>query len=144
MSSDRADAIADQIRDMLKSETTMVVSYLNEGQVVSKAMYIACHKDFLEIWVNTDLTSDMVAKLNNNDLFSLYLFDNVNIRGLLLQAKASIETDHDIIRQCFKEDMASWYDGGIESRDYVVIKFTIINLRYFANSTETCLEIERQ
>ncbi len=141
---DQNKMIIDQIKGLLRSEKTMIVSYRHDDQIISKAMYIARHNDFFELWANTDLTSDMVSNLNDGEIFALYLFDKLNIRGLLLQGKAEIETDFNIIQQCFKTDMTDWYDGGIRSEDYVVLKFIVTNIKYFADSAETHLEIERQ
>lgn len=123
----------------MKADVAMC-SYIQNDQVISKAMYIVKKKDNSELWFNSDSTAELTQVIHPELKFTLFIYDQESVGSLMLVGKMEIEKNEDIKKEVWKEEFNDWYICGIQSEDYAVIHFQAMEYRIFNDGVQIKLE----
>ncbi len=134
------DEIIYLYKDLLSKKKSGVLSYINNGKIISKAVYIRFYEDN-KIWINTDANSDLCLLLSDKIEMTLYIMDEENVCGMMLMGFGKIENDIKFITKAWSHELEDWYDGGMRSDDYKVICFTYCMIKVFNNAKEISIKM---
>lgn len=126
--------------NLLNNKKTIVLSYLTDSGIVSKAAYINLH-DNEDIWINSDSTADLSLYLTSPNEITAYIFDEESVIGAMLKGVAEIEKRDEYILKSWKDEFNDWYDNGIHGGDFTVIHFRICSIKVFYNSREITISL---
>jgi general stress protein 26 len=94
-----------------------------------------------DIWMSTNTSSQKINELHRDPSASIYLSDNREYRGLLLQGAIEIRTDSESRRSVWRIGFEKYYPGGVDDPDHTVLVFKAKSGKYYEGLAKLAFEI---
>lgn len=124
------------LSNLLAKADVAICSYVRDDRVISKAMYIMKKEGNGKFWFNSDNTAELTQMIAPKVTFTILIYDKESVESLMLTGKMGIEENVDIRRELWREEFKDWYIDGIQSEDYVVIRFQAEEYRIFSDGVQ--------
>jgi general stress protein 26 len=83
-----------------------------------------------------------IKQYRNNQKACIYFCDKQGFRGVMLKGTMEIFDDEKTKKEIWKDDFSIYYKGGMNGGDFIIIKFTAKNGRYYSSFTSEDFKIE--
>jgi general stress protein 26 len=128
------DLIKKSLSILEKSSNTIIASMDMDGFPNLKAMLKPRENDGLrEFYFTTNTSSIRVKQYLTNPNASIYFYDNISFRGIMLKGKMEVLLDQDTKDRIWRDGDTLYYPLGVSDPDYCVLKFTTISCRMYEN-----------
>jgi general stress protein 26 len=130
--------IHETIGELIEKQEVGFISSIDEnGFPNTKAMYPPVKREGIKTFYwHTNSPSMRIKHYRNNPKACIYFCDKEGIRGVMLKGTMEVLDDEKIKREIWKDDFSIYYKGGMNGGDFIIIKFTAENGRYFNSSSE--------
>jgi general stress protein 26 len=126
------DQIA-RIRELLEDfDTAMLVTYGSESSFHARPMAIAKVEENCDLWFFTGRSSVKVDEIQN-DQRVLVVCQNELSRYVALHGTARLMMDHDKASELWRESYRTWFPGGINDPDLLLIRVEASDAEYWDN-----------
>lgn len=119
------------------------ISYLDsEGFPVTKAMLKPRERNGIKvIWLGTNTSSNKVRCFRENSKGSLYFVDRRFFRGVSLTGFVEVLETPEAKERIWRTGDNIYYPEGVTDPDYCVLKFTVVQGRYYSNFKSEDFEV---
>jgi general stress protein 26 len=105
-----------------------------EGFPWTRAMLPFREKEWIEtFYFTTNTSSNKVRHFRNNPKASLYFFDKLRFKGLMILWEAEVLTDVESKKRIWREWDEMFYSKWVTDEDYAVVKFSALKFRFYEN-----------
>jgi general stress protein 26 len=130
-------------RIMKRSGKTIVGSIDENGYPNIKAMLRPRKNEGIKIfYFSTNTSSLRVKQFRENANSSIYFFDRVFYKGLLLKGKMEVLEDQNIKNEIWKLGDTMYYSKGKTDPDYCILRFTAIAGRLYEKMNSVSFDID--
>lgn len=132
------------IGNIIDNTKVSIISSVDEnGFPNTKAMLPPRKREGIRtIYFTTNTSSMRVKQYSENPRACIYFFDQRFFRGVMLKGTMEVLTDIETKKMIWKEGDEVYYSEGIGDPDYCVLKFTVLNGRYYSNFKSENFEVE--
>ena len=117
-----------------KAKVSFIGSVDGEGFPNMKAMLAPRKRNGIkEFWFTTNTSSMRVAQYRKNPKACIYFYDKRFFCGVMLKGTMKVLNDKKIKKQIWKDKFEMYNKGGMDGGDFILIKFTAENGRYYCN-----------
>ena len=126
---------AETIGNLIDKQTVSYISSVDEnGYPNTKAMLAPVKREGIKtIYWHTNSPSMRVKQYRNNPKACVYFCDKRFFRGVMLKGTMEVVDDMDIKKEIWKDEFSMYYQGGYDGGDFILLKFTVENGRYYSN-----------
>jgi len=97
-------------------------------------MLAPCKRDGIKTFYwHTNSPSKRIKQYRNNSKACIYFYDKRFFRGVMLKGIMEVLDDKKIKKELWKDEYTQYYTCGINGGDFIIIKFTAANGRYYSN-----------
>jgi len=89
--------------------------------------------DLDTIYFSTNTSSMRVAQYEKNPKACVYFYDGLTFQGVMLEGNMEVFHDSYHKEMLWEEGDTLYYPKGVTDEDYCVLKFTVLNGRYYGN-----------
>jgi len=126
-----------------KQGVSFISSVDEDGFPNTKAMLAPCKRDGIKtLYWHTNTSSMRIKQYRNNPKACIYFCDKRFFRGVMLKGTMEVLEDMDIKKEIWKDEFTMYYKEGINDPDFIIIRFTANNGRYYSNFSSKDFEIE--
>lgn len=109
------------------------------GRFPKQAAFLAeLNQDFC-IYLGTNTSSAKVLHLTQSPKMSVYYHPRDSWLGMLVAGDAEIVADMAVKRGLWQEEWSMYYDGGVESQDFAIIRIRPMYAEYYHDLTKETL-----
>ena len=83
-----------------------------------------------------------IQQYKNNPKACIYFYDKRFFRGVMLKGSMHILDDKKTRKEFWKDEYATYYTGGKDGGDFIVLQFTAEAGRYYSNFHSEDFEVE--
>jgi general stress protein 26 len=117
-----------------KVAVSFISSVDEHGYPNTKAMLPPVKREGIKIFYwHTNSPSKKVNQYKNNPKACIYFCDERSFQGAMLKGNMEVLDDEKIKKEIWKDEFDIYYKGGANGGDFIIIKFTAENGRYYAN-----------
>jgi general stress protein 26 len=91
---------------------------------------------------HTNTSSLRVNHYRNNPRACIYFYDKRFFRGVMLKGTMEVLDDKKIKKAIWKDDFTMYYKEGINDPDFIILRFTAKNGRYYSNFSSEDFTVE--
>ena len=137
------DAV-ESIGNLIDKQSVSFISSVDEnGYPNTKAMLSPVKREGIKTFYwHTNSPSMRIKQYRNNPKACIYFCDRRFFRGVMLKGIMEVVDDIAIKKEIWKDDFSMYYKGGVDGGDYILIKFTAENGRFYSNFHSEDFEIE--
>jgi general stress protein 26 len=123
------------IGNLIEKQTVSFISSVDEnGFPNTKVMYSPVKREGIKTFYwHTNSPSMRIKQYKNNPKACIYFYDKRFVRGVMLRGKMEVLDDKKVKKEIWKDEFSKYYTGGWDGGDFIIIKFTAENGRYFSN-----------
>ena len=123
------------IGNLIESQSVSFISSIDEkGYPNTKAMLPPVKRDGIKTFYwHTNSPSMRIKQFRNNPKTCIYFYDEQNFCGAMLKGTMDVLDDREIKKEIWKDGFDMYYKGGMDGGDFIIIKFTAENGRYYSN-----------
>ncbi len=110
----KIDELYDLIGDM---EIAMMTTRLPDGSLVTRPMATQTQAGIGDLYFVTDINSDKVRELKQNDDVNLGYLDNGSYEWVSVSGKATISQDRAKIKSLYQPDWKAWFEDEGGAKD---------------------------
>jgi len=123
------------IGNLIEKQSTSFISSIDEnGYPNTKAMLAPCKRDGIKFFYwHTNSPSMRIKQYRDNPKACIYFCDKRFFRGVMLKGTMEVLEDKKIKKEIWKDDYSMYYNGGVDGGDFIIIKFTAKEGRYYSN-----------
>jgi general stress protein 26 len=126
-----------------KQDVSFISSVDEDGFPNTKAMLPPVKREGIKAFYwHTNSPSMRIRHYGNNPKACIYFCDKQSFRGVMLKGTMEILDDEKIKKEIWKDEFSIYYKGGINGGDFIIIKFTAENGRYYSNFHSKDFKIE--
>ncbi|HOV14799.1 MAG TPA: pyridoxamine 5'-phosphate oxidase family protein [Spirochaetota bacterium] len=115
-----------------KSKNTIIASIDKDGFPNLKAMLKPRENEELKVfYFSTNTSSQRVKQFSENSKSSIYFFDSLSFRGIMLTGIMEVLFDQTIKDRIWRDGDTMYYSEGVTDPDYCVLKFTTKKCRMY-------------
>ena len=108
--------------------TRAMLNLRNKLQFPSLVTFFEPYKETLALFFTTNSFSKKIRELKENPNASAYFCSPENWHGVMLQGRLEIVRDSVVRHRIWQNDWDIYYKGGVDSDDYVVLRFDPLNI----------------
>jgi general stress protein 26 len=127
--------LEDIIGSLIEKQGVSFISSVDEdGYPNTKAMLPPVKRKGIKLFYwHTNSPSMRIKHYRNNPKACVYFYDKRFFRGVMLKGSMEIVEDENIKKELWKDEYAMYYQGGVDGRDFTILKFTAETGRYYSN-----------
>jgi general stress protein 26 len=126
-----------------KQGVSFISSVDKDGYPNTKAMLAPVKRDGIKTFYwHTNSPSMRIKQYKNNPKACIYFYDKRFFRGVMLKGTMKVLNDKKIKKELWKDEFEKYYTGGMDGGDFIIIKFTAENGRYYSNGSSEDFKIE--
>ncbi|MCL2073972.1 MAG: pyridoxamine 5'-phosphate oxidase family protein [Marinilabiliaceae bacterium] len=132
------------IGNLIDKQTVSFISSVDEnGYPNTKAMLAPVKREGIKTFYwHTNSPSMRIKQYLNNQKACIYFYEKRFFRGVMLKGTMEVIDDLNIKKDIWKDEFSMYYDGGVDGGDYIILKFTAENGRYYSNFKSENFEVE--
>ncbi|MFQ5965328.1 MAG: pyridoxamine 5'-phosphate oxidase family protein [Candidatus Scalinduaceae bacterium] len=132
-----------KIRDYLDSVKTVSVATCMDDKPSCRIMELQKVEDDLKIWFVAHQSFPKIEHINKNSNACIVSFNNETSRDIRLFGKVEVYADMETKKCVWKDDLAPYFQGGINDPELIVLKFIPERLEFRDMKTGSLLpEVE--
>lgn len=116
--------IKNKTRDYLDSVKTVSVATCMNNKPSCRVMEIQKVEDNLNTWFVTHNSSPKIEQIKNNSDACIVSFNSETARDIRVFGKFEIFTDMDTKKCVWRDELAQYFQGGINDSELTVLKFS--------------------
>ena len=126
---------AETIGNLIEKQSISFISSVDEdGYPNTKAMLPPVKRDGIKTFYwHTNSPSMRVKQYRNNPQACVYFYDKRFFRGVMLKGKMEVLDDIEIKKEIWNDGFSIYYKDGMNGGDFIILKFTAENGRYYSN-----------
>ena len=123
------------IGNLIDKQSVSFISSVDEnGYPNTKAMLSPCKREGIKTFYwHTNSPSMRIKHYRANPKACVYFYDKRFFRGVMLKGTMEVLDDKKIKKEIWKEEYSVYYQGGMNGGDFIIIKFTANEGRYYSN-----------
>jgi len=123
------------IGNLIDKQSVSFISSVDEnGYPNTKAMLAPVKREGIKIFYwHTNSPSMRIRQYRNNPKACIYFYDKRFFRGVMLKGTMEVVDDKAIKAEIWKDEFSMYYNGGMDGGDFILLKFTAENGRYYSN-----------
>jgi len=115
-----------------KQKTAFISSVDADGFPNTKAMLAPVKREGIKtLYWHTNSPSIRVAQYRANPKACVYFCDNRFFRGVMLRGTMEVVDCPALKAEIWQDSFAQYYDGGRDGGDFIILKFSAENGRYY-------------
>ena len=132
------------IGGLIDKQTVSYISSVDEnGYPNTKAMLAPVKREGIKIFYwHTNSPSMRIRQYKNNPKACIYFCDKRFYRGVMLKGTMEVLDDLETKKEIWKDEFSTYYRDGMDGGDFIILKFTAENGRYYSNFKSENFEIE--
>ncbi|MDR2865224.1 MAG: pyridoxamine 5'-phosphate oxidase family protein, partial [Spirochaetaceae bacterium] len=132
------------IGNLIEKQGISFISSVDEnGFPNTKAMLPPVKREGIKIFYwHTNSPSMRIKQYKNNSKACIYFYEKRFFMGVMLKGTMEILDDIKTKKEIWKDEYTQYYTGGIGGGDFIIIKFTAENGRYYSNFSSEDFKIE--
>jgi general stress protein 26 len=91
---------------------------------------------------HTNSPSMRIRQYRNNPKACIYFCDKRFFRGVMLKGIMEVVDEACVKNEIWKDEFSMYYQGGANDGDFIILRFTAENGRYYSNFRSEDFEIE--
>jgi len=133
------------IEEIIEKRTVGFISSVDEdGYPNIKAMLPPVKREGIKTFYwHTNSSSIRVKQYKNNPKASIYFCDESSFQGIMLKGRMEVLDDKKTKEEIWQDGFNMYYNGGATGGDFIIIKFTAINGRYYGNFHSEDFEVKQ-
>jgi len=126
---------AETIGNLIEKQSVCFISSIDEnGYPNTKAMLAPVRMEGIKtLYWHTNSPSMRIKQYKNNPKACIYFYDKRFFRGVMLRGKMEVLNDKKIKKELWNDGFDMYYKGGMDGGDFIILKFTAENGRYYSN-----------
>ena len=135
---------AETIGNLIDKQSVSFISSVDEkGYPNTKAMLAPVKREGIKTFYwHTNSPSMRIKQYQNNSKACIYFCDKQFFRGVMLTGTMEVIDDKDLKKEIWKDEFSMYYQGGMDGGDFILLKFTAQNGRYYSNFHSEDFEID--
>jgi general stress protein 26 len=131
------------IGNFIDAQSVSFISSIDsDGFPNTKAMLAPCKRDGIKTFYwHTNSFSQKKKQYQNNPKACIYFCDKRFFRGVMLKGTMEVLDTIETKKALWKDDYSIYYTGGVDGGDFIILKFTAENGRYYSNFSSENFEI---
>jgi general stress protein 26 len=126
-----------------KQGVSFISSVDKNGFPNTKAMLPPVKRDGIKTFYwHTNTSSMRIKQYKNNAKACIYFYDKRFFRGVMLKGTMEVLEDKNIKKEIWKDEFTMYYPAGMDGGDFIILKFTAENGRYYSNFSSEDFKIE--
>jgi general stress protein 26 len=123
------------IGNLIDKQSVGFISSVDEdGYPNTKAMLPPVKREGIKVFYwHTNSPSMRIKQYRNNPKACVYFCDKRFFRGVMLKGTMDVLDDEKIKKEIWKEEFETYYNGGADGGDFIILKFTAESGRYYCN-----------
>ena len=123
------------IGNLIDNQSVAYISSVDEdGFPNTKAMLPPVKREGIKTFYwHTNSPSMRVRQYRANPKACIYFCDKRFFRGVMLKGTMEVLDDEETRRAIWKDDFSMYYKGGYDGGDFIILKFTAENGRFYGN-----------
>jgi len=132
------------IENLIEKQSVSFISSVDEnGFPNTKAMLPPVKREGIKTFYwHTNSPSIRIKQYRNNPKACIYFCDERSFRGVMLKGIMEVLDNGEIKKEIWKDEYSMYYEGGMDGGDFIILKFTAENGRYYSNFHSEDFEIE--
>ena len=131
------------IGNLIDKQSVSYISSVDEnGYPNTKAMLAPVKREGIKTFYwHTNSPSMRIKQYRNNPKACIYFCDKRFFRGVMLKGTMEVVDDQATKAEIWKDEFAMYYTGGMDSGDFILLRFTAESGRYYSNFRSEDFEI---
>jgi general stress protein 26 len=126
-----------------KQDVSLISSVDENGYPNTKAMLPPVKREGIKTFYwHTNALSMRVRQFGNNPKACIYFFDKRFFQGVMLKGTMEVLDDSKTKEELWKDEFTMYYKGGANGGDFIILKFTAEDGRYYSNFSSENFKIE--
>ena len=123
------------IGNLIDKQNVSFISSVDEnGYPNTKAMLAPVKREGIKtLYWHTNSPSVRVKQYRNNAKACVYFYDKRFFRGVMLKGEMEVVDDKAVKAEIWKDEFSMYYTGGRDGGDFILLKFTAKNGRFYSN-----------
>ena len=123
------------IGNLIDKQSVCFISSVDEnGYPNTKAMLAPVKReDIKTLYWHTNSPSMRIKQYRTNPKACIYFCDRRFFRGVMLKGTMEVVDDIGIKKEIWKDEFSMYYQGGMDGGDFILLRFTAENGRYYSN-----------
>ena len=123
------------IGNLIDKQSICFIGSVDEnGYPNTKAMLPPVRREGIRTFYwHTNSPSMRIKQYRDNPKACVYFCDKRFFRGVMLRGTMEVLDDQDVRKELWKDEYNQYYTGGVDGGDFIIIKFTAENGRYYSN-----------
>jgi len=123
------------IGNLIDKQSVSFISSVDEtGYPNTKAMLAPVKREGIKTFYwHTNSPSIRIKQYRNNPKACIYFYDKRFFRGVMLKGTMEVVEDKGIKAEIWKDEFSMYYTGGMDGEDFIILRFTAENGRYYSN-----------
>ena len=132
------------IGNLIDKQSVSFISSVDEnGFPNTKAMLAPVKREGIKTFFwHTNSPSMRIKQYRNNPKACIYFCDKRFFRGVMLKGTMEVIDDECVKNEIWKDEFSMYYKGGANDGDFIILRFTAENGRYYSNFRSEDFEIE--
>ena len=132
------------IGNLIDKQSVSFISSVDEnGYPNTKAMLAPVKREGIKtLYWHTNSPSMRIKQYRNNQKACVYFCDRRFFRGVMLRGTMEVVDDKNVKEEIWKDEFSMYYQGGANDGDFIILRFTAENGRYYSNFRSEDFEIE--
>ncbi|MDR1552927.1 MAG: pyridoxamine 5'-phosphate oxidase family protein [Prevotellaceae bacterium] len=132
------------IGNLIEKQSLSFISSVDEnGYPNTKAMLPPVKREGIKTFYwHTNSSSMKIKQYENNAKACIYFCDKRFFRGVMLKGKMEVLNDKNIKQELWKDEFSMYYQGGMDGGDFIILKFTAEEGRFYSNFHSENFEIK--
>jgi len=135
---------SETISNLIEKQSISFISSVDEnGYPNTKAMLPPCKREGIKTFFwHTNSPSMRIKQYRENPKACIYFYDKRFFRGVMLKGTMEVLENKKIKKEIWKEEYSVYYNGGMDGGDFIILKFTAEEGRYYSNFHSEDFKIE--
>jgi general stress protein 26 len=127
--------LEETIGNLIDKQGVSFISSIDEnGYPNTKAMLPPSKREEIKTFYwHTNSPSMRIKHYRNNPKACVYFCDKRFFRGVMLKGTMEVLDDAETKKEIWKDEFSMYYQDGMDGGDFIVIKFTAENGRFYSN-----------
>ena len=123
------------IGNLIDKQSVSFISSVDEnGYPNTKAMLPPVKREGIKtLYWHTNSPSLRVKQYRDNPKACVYFCDKRFFRGVMLRGTMEVLDNEDIKKEIWKDEFSMYYTGGMNGGDFIILRFTAENGRFYSN-----------
>jgi len=136
--------LQEMVENLIDKQDVSLISSVDEyGYPNTKAMLPPVKREGIKTFYwHTNAPSMRVKQFRNNSKACIYFFDKQSFRGVMLKGTMKVLDDSKIKEEFWKNEFTMYYKGDANGGDFIILKFTAEDGRYYSNFGSENFKIE--